>query len=50
MTTEHFEEALEEVGPSVDDDTRERYEEIEEQFQTREPDQAEEGQVSRTFQ
>jgi transitional endoplasmic reticulum ATPase len=50
VTTEHFEEALEEVGPSVDDDTRERYEEIEEQFQTREPDQAEEGQVSRTFQ
>lgn len=50
VTAEHFEEALGEVGPSVDDDTRERYEEIEEQFQTREPDQAEEGQVSRTFQ
>ncbi len=34
---DHFEEALEEVGPSVDADTRE-------------PDQPEEGQVSRTFQ
>jgi transitional endoplasmic reticulum ATPase len=50
LTMDHFEEALEEVGPSVDADTRERYEEIEEQFQTREPDQPEEGQVSRTFQ
>jgi len=50
VTAEHFEQALGEVGPSVDDDTRERYEELEEQFQTREPDQPEEGQVSRTFQ
>ena len=50
VTAEHFEEALEEVGPSVDEDTRERYDEIEERFETREPDQTEEGQVSRTFQ
>jgi transitional endoplasmic reticulum ATPase len=50
LTMDHFEEALEEVDPSVDADTRERYEEIEEQFQTREPDQPEEAQVSRTFQ
>ncbi|MFB6189819.1 MAG: hypothetical protein ABEI57_08030, partial [Halapricum sp.] len=32
VTMEHFEDALEEVGPSVDEDTRERYDEIEEQF------------------
>ncbi|MEF8886687.1 MAG: CDC48 family AAA ATPase [Haloarculaceae archaeon] len=50
VTADHFDEALDEVGPSVDEDTRERYDEIEEQFETREPDQAEEGKVSRTFQ
>ncbi|MFP9192872.1 CDC48 family AAA ATPase [Natronosalvus vescus] len=45
----HFEQALEEVPPSVTADTRERYEEIEEQFQTREPETAED-QLGRTFQ
>jgi transitional endoplasmic reticulum ATPase len=30
--TSHFEDALDEVGPSVDDEARERYDEIEERF------------------
>ncbi|PSQ16711.1 AAA family ATPase [Halobacteriales archaeon QS_8_69_73] len=48
VTADHFETALEEVGASVDDDTRERYEEIEEEFTPgTEPD---DRQVSRTFQ
>ncbi len=48
VTADHFEEALEEVGASVDDDTRERYEEIEAEFTPgTEPD---DRQVSRTFQ
>ncbi|WP_299236710.1 CDC48 family AAA ATPase [Natronomonas sp.] len=48
ITREHFDEALEEVGPSVDDETRERYEEVEEKFgQKGEP---KEREVSRTFQ
>ncbi|MES3518039.1 MAG: CDC48 family AAA ATPase [Natronomonas sp.] len=48
ITRKHFETALEEVGASVDDETRERYEELEEEFEpsggTNEPE------VSRTFQ
>ena len=48
ITREHFDEALDEVGPSVDDETRERYEEVEEKFgQKGEP---KEREVSRTFQ
>ena len=48
VTADHFEEALDEVGASVNDDTRERYEEIEEEFTPGgEPDEPE---VSRTFQ
>ena len=48
VTMDHFEQALEEVSPSVDEDTRERYEEIEAEFETtEEPD---ESAVSRTFQ
>ena len=48
VTMDHFEQALAEVSPSVDDDLRERYEEIEAEFETtEEPD---EGTVSRTFQ
>ncbi|MEF8852526.1 MAG: CDC48 family AAA ATPase [Haloarculaceae archaeon] len=48
VTMDHFEQALEEVSPSVDEETRERYEEIEEDFETtEEPD---EKTVSRTFQ
>ncbi|WP_312908313.1 CDC48 family AAA ATPase [Natronosalvus caseinilyticus] len=45
----HFEQALEEVPPSVTQETRERYEEIESQFQSSEP-QPKEEQVGRTFQ
>ncbi len=48
ITTDHFETALDEVGASVDEDTRERYEEMEEEFTPGgEPDEPE---VSRTFQ
>ncbi len=48
VTREHFEEALEEVGPSVDEDTRERYDELEDEFNpNRETDEPE---ISRTFQ
>ena len=48
VTADHFEEALEEVGASVDEDTRERYEEMEDQFTPGgDPD---EPKVSRTFQ
>jgi len=49
VTREHFEQALEEVNPSVDEDTRERYEEIEEDFDSAEPGADDEGKVSRTF-
>ncbi|MFB6194323.1 MAG: AAA family ATPase, partial [Halobaculum sp.] len=44
ITMAHFEEALDEVGPSVDDEVRRRYEEIESKFQRSEPtDEAELG-------
>ncbi|ELY79845.1 CDC48 family AAA ATPase [Natrinema pallidum] len=45
---QHFEHALEEVNPSVTPDTREQYEELEEEFQQAEPGQDE--QLGRTFQ
>jgi transitional endoplasmic reticulum ATPase len=48
VTADHFEQALNEVIPSVDDETRERYEEIEQQFDRREPEQTEET-VGKTF-
>ena len=48
VTQEHFEEALEEVGPSVDEESRERYDQIEDELSpAQEPDEPE---VSRTFQ
>ena len=48
VTSGHFEEALEEVGPSVDEDTREWYEELEDELgPSQEPDEPE---ISRTFQ
>ncbi len=50
ITSDHFEHALEEVSASVDQATRERYEQLEEQFGTRDPDSPDEGNVSRTFQ
>ncbi len=45
---EHFEHALEEVHASVTPETREQYEELEEEFQQAEPTQDE--QLGRTFQ
>ncbi|MFU8867133.1 CDC48 family AAA ATPase [Natronococcus sp.] len=48
ISKEHFEQALEEVQPSVTPETRERYEEIEQQFQAAEPEGEE--QLGRTFQ
>ena len=50
VTMAHFEHALDEVTPSVTDEVRERYEEIEERFETRETEVEDEPQVSRTFQ
>jgi len=48
VTADHFEEALDEVGASIDGDTRERYEEMEDEFTPGgEPDEPE---VGRTFQ
>jgi transitional endoplasmic reticulum ATPase len=48
IDADHFEWALGEVTPSVTDETRERYDEIEERFDSGEP--AEEAQIGRTFQ
>ena len=50
VTMAHFEDALEEIGPSVTEETRERYDEIEEQFDRREPGVEDEDTVGRTFQ
>jgi len=49
VTADHFEQALDEVGPSVDADVRERYEEIEERFDRADAGVEEEGEVERTF-
>lgn len=46
---EHFEKALEEVQPSVTPETREQYEELEEEFQQAEPS-GQSDQLGRTFQ
>ncbi len=48
VTMDHFEHALSEVNPSVTEETRERYDEIEEQFDTQEP-AADSNEVGRTF-
>ncbi len=48
VTAQHFEQALDEVGPSVDAELRERYEELEEQFDRAEP--VDDQTPSRTFQ
>ncbi|GCF12320.1 ATPase AAA [Haloarcula mannanilytica] len=50
VTMDHFEHALEEVGPSVTEETRERYDEIEQRFDRAEPGVTEESTASRTFQ
>ncbi|WP_436935493.1 CDC48 family AAA ATPase [Halovenus marina] len=49
VTSDHFEQALKEVQPSVTEDTREQYEEIEERFTQAEPQPGDEEQVGRTF-
>jgi transitional endoplasmic reticulum ATPase len=49
VTADHFEQALDEVGPSVDAELRERYEEVEEQFERAETVD-DERTPSRTFQ
>src|SRR6056297_3149133 len=49
VTMDHYEHALDEVGPSVTDETRERYDEIEQRFDTAEPE-LEEDKVGRRFQ
>jgi transitional endoplasmic reticulum ATPase len=48
VAREHFEQALEEVGPSVTEEVRETYEEVEERFERAEP--ADETEATRTFQ
>ncbi|MFW6004748.1 MAG: CDC48 family AAA ATPase, partial [Halodesulfurarchaeum sp.] len=52
VTAEHFEHALEEVSPSIDEEIKRRYEELEEHFDKarREPDAATDEQFGRTFQ
>ncbi|WP_152041850.1 CDC48 family AAA ATPase [Salinigranum salinum] len=50
ITMDHFEQALEEVTPSVTQETRRRYEEIEERFQKSEVERDGQTEVSRTFQ
>ncbi|MDS0299280.1 CDC48 family AAA ATPase [Halogeometricum sp. S1BR25-6] len=50
VTMDHFETALDEVPPSVTEETRRRYEEIEERFQKSDVEREPEGEVSRTFQ
>jgi transitional endoplasmic reticulum ATPase len=49
VTMAHFEDALEEINPSVTEDTREEYEQIEERFERNDAG-LEEDTVSRTFQ
>ncbi|WP_135824351.1 CDC48 family AAA ATPase [Halorussus ruber] len=49
ISKDHFEQALDEVTPSVTEETKERYEEIEEEFDSAEP-ATEEDTLGRTFQ
>jgi transitional endoplasmic reticulum ATPase len=50
ITMAHFENALDEVTPSVTPETRERYEEIEQRFKKSEVERDGPSEVSRTFQ
>ncbi|MFB6114220.1 MAG: CDC48 family AAA ATPase [Halodesulfurarchaeum sp.] len=50
ITMSHFETALDEVAPSVDEEVEERYEEIEERFKKAGPDEEEDALTGRTFQ
>ncbi|KTG08677.1 AAA family ATPase [Haloprofundus marisrubri] len=49
ITMEHFEDALDQVGPSVTDETRQRYAEIEQRFGTADIER-DGDEMSRTFQ
>ncbi|WP_224335339.1 CDC48 family AAA ATPase [Haloprofundus halobius] len=49
ITMDHFEDALDQVGPSVTDETRERYDEIEQRFGTADIER-DGDEMSRTFQ
>ncbi|QCJ46567.1 MULTISPECIES: CDC48 family AAA ATPase [Haloprofundus] len=49
ITMDHFEDALDQVGPSVTSETRERYDEIEKRFGTAEIER-DTDEMSRTFQ
>ena len=49
VTMDHFEQALDEVAPSVTEETRERYDEIEERFDTAEAETGD-NELGRTFQ
>ncbi len=49
VTAEHFEQALAEVGPSVDPETREEYERMEERFDGTEPTGAADETATKTF-
>ncbi|QZP37883.1 CDC48 family AAA ATPase [Halobaculum magnesiiphilum] len=50
VTMAHFEDALDEVSPSVTEETKERYEEIEQRFRNREPREEQDRELGRTFQ
>jgi transitional endoplasmic reticulum ATPase len=50
ITMDHFQHALEEVGPSVTDEIEDRYEEIQDRFDHREAGVEDEPTASRTFQ
>ncbi|WP_129116414.1 CDC48 family AAA ATPase [Halegenticoccus tardaugens] len=49
ITMDHFEQALDQVGPSVTEETRQRYDEIEDRFRKSEVG-SDKADVSRTFQ
>jgi transitional endoplasmic reticulum ATPase len=50
VTMDHFEEALDEVQPSVTSETKERYEEIERRFKQSDVDREAEDDLGRSFQ
>jgi transitional endoplasmic reticulum ATPase len=49
VSREHFEEALQEVGPSVDQETKERYEDVQSEIGHEAPGE-DEPPIGRTFQ
>jgi transitional endoplasmic reticulum ATPase len=50
ITMAHFEDALDEVAPSVTPEAKERYERIEERFKQSEVERQADAEVGRTFQ